>query len=82
MATIYEHNNKKLFDDPDDAYDIDEIRQHYAQFDKTLVTATYTVIPAKKDGPRKVIFAKKTGSKGSEPVVERLLGSAAGPAAG
>lgn len=66
MITIYEHNGKELFKDEEGAYEIEDIRVHYAQFDKSLVTATYTVIPPEKEGePRKVVFAKKTGTKGS-----------------
>jgi hypothetical protein len=74
MSTVYEHNGKQIFTDEADAYEIEDIRVHYAQFDKSLVTATYTVIPPEKEGePRKVIFAKKTGTKGLNPVVAVIL---------
>lgn len=66
MSTIYEHDGKEIFKDEADAYEIEDIRTHYAQFDKRLVTATYTVIPSENGEPRKVIFAKKTGTKGSD----------------
>lgn len=65
MTTVYEHDGKELFKDETDAYEIEDIRTHYAQFDKRLLTATYTVIPPENEGdPRKVVFAKKTGTKG------------------
>ncbi|GIK42420.1 MAG: hypothetical protein BroJett011_62530 [Chloroflexota bacterium] len=75
MATIYEHNGKELFKDEADAYEIEDIRTHYAQFNKELLSATYTVIPAEKEGePRKVVFAKKTGTKGGQdPIIAALL---------
>lgn len=66
MTTIYEHNSKELYRDENDEYEIEEIRTHFAEFNKELVTATYTVIPPKKEGdPRKVIFAKTTGTLGA-----------------
>lgn len=66
MPTIYKYNQKTLFDDPDDAYTPEEIQTHYTQHFKELANATYTVIPPKKDSdePRKVVFAKKVGTKG------------------
>ena len=70
--TIFEYNGKTLFEDTDDAYNIEEIQAHYAAHFGELAQATYTVIPAKVDSPRKVIFAKTVGQKGCE-VVERLL---------
>lgn len=74
MSTIYEHNGKELFKDDTDAYEIEDIRVHYAQFNKELLAATYTVIPAEKEGePRKVVFAKKTGTKGTDLVIAALL---------
>jgi hypothetical protein len=74
MATIYEHNGKELFRDEEDAYEIEDVRAHYAQFNKELLAATYTVVPAEKEGEaRKVIFAKKTGVKGADPVIAALL---------
>lgn len=66
MATIYEHDGQEIFQDEADAYQIEDVRAHYAQFDQRLVTATYTVIPPAEgsEEPRRVVFAKKTGTKG------------------
>jgi len=72
-ATVYEYNNEELFKDEGGAYTIEEIQAHYSQHFGELAQATYTVIPAQGDTPRKVIFAKKVGTKGSAPVVEALL---------
>ena len=62
--TIYEYNSKELYKDTDDAYTPEEIQAHYAQHFPELNNATYTVIPAKDDSPRKIVFAKKVGTKG------------------
>jgi len=68
MTTIYKNAGKVLFTDPDDAYNPEEVRAHYSQFDKSLLQATYTVIPANEEGDERVIeFAKKTGTKGATP---------------
>ncbi len=72
MTTIFEHNGKELYRDETDEYgtsedNIEVIRQHFAQFDKTLLSATYTVVKPDKEGdPAKVIFAKQIGRKGSD----------------
>ena len=75
MITIYEYNGQELFKDEEGAYTIDEIQAHYSQHFQELVQATYTVVPPEKEGePRKVIFAKKVGTKGQQTfVIERLL---------
>lgn len=72
MATIYEYNGKTLFEDTEDEHTIEGIQAHFANHFAELTQATYTVIPAKDDIPRKVVFAKTVGTKGCE-VVERLL---------
>lgn len=65
MITVYEHDGKEIYRDEASEYEIEDIRAHYAQFDQRLVTATYTVVLPEKEGePRKVIFAKKAGTKG------------------
>lgn len=65
MATIYKHAGKELFTDEEDVYTAEEIRIHYAEFDKTLAQAVYTTTPPAKEGdPTIVEFAKKTGTKG------------------
>lgn len=65
MATVYEYNNQELFTDTDDAYTVEEIQNHYSQHFSELSQATYTVIPPEDDKPRKVVFAKKVGTKGA-----------------
>jgi PRTRC genetic system protein C len=62
--TVYEYNQKELFKDADDAYTVEEIQRHYANHFPELNNATYTVIPPQNGAPRKVIFAKKVGTKG------------------
>lgn len=65
MATVYEYNGQELFKDDEDAYTIEEIQTHYGQHFAELNQATYTVIPPQKDDePRKVVFAKRVGTKG------------------
>ncbi len=64
MATIFEYNGETLFEDKEDEHTIEGIQAHYASFFGELTQATYTVIPAKGEEPRKVIFAKTVGTKG------------------
>ena len=62
--TVYKYNNKELFTDDEGVQTIEAVQTHYAQFYPELGNSTYTVIPAKDDEPRAVIFAKKVGTKG------------------
>lgn len=66
MTTIYEYNNQELYRDEADAYQPEELLRHYAQHFPELNQAGYTMVPPPEEGgPRKIIFAKKVGTKGS-----------------
>lgn len=63
--TIYEYNGQELYNDEAGAYAPEEIQAHYSRHFQELQNATYTVVPPEQEGdPRKVVFAKKVGTKG------------------
>lgn len=83
INVIYELNNKNLVGDgvvdegvPEENLSarIEQIRLHYAPYNKELVTCSYTVIKPKKEGePTRVVFAKKVGTKGAEVTTEAIV---------